>query len=129
MIIHPKGLNLDKVFDDIKKSDKVNLDKYTDIIKELKRLYVLFHQEAEKDETLNDEGRAWFKKLEDGDPEAIRIWEWFREESLKEFQKTYDLLGINSFDSYNGEAYYNDKMDETIKMLEDKALDNTSRAV
>jgi len=92
------------------------------MIKELKRLYVLFHEEAEKDESLNDKGRAWFKKLEDEDEEAVRIWEWFREESLKEFQKTYDLLGINSFDSYNGEAYYNDKMNDVITMLEDKKL-------
>lgn len=90
-------------------------------IKELLRLYVKFHEEAEKDPELEDEGRLWFKKLEDGDQEAYQLWEWFRNESLHEFQKVYDRLNI-TFDSYNGEAFYNDKMDRVVNLLEDKNL-------
>ena len=92
-----------------------------DPIAELIKLYVRFHEEAELDPTLDDKGRAWFKKLEDGDPEAVRLWEWFRSESLKEFNRVYDLLGV-TFDSYNGEAFYNDKMDVMVDMLEDANL-------
>ena len=88
-------------------------------INELLTLYVRFHSEAETDDTLNDEARAWFKKLEDGDAEALHLWEWFRSESLQEFMKIYDMLGI-TFDSFNGEAFYNDKMDEVVELL-DKA--------
>lgn len=90
-------------------------------IKELLRLYVQFHQEAENDPSLEDEGREWFKKLEDGNEEAKSLWQWFRDESLQEFKKIYDLLGV-SFDSYNGEAFYNDKMGPVVKELEDKGL-------
>lgn len=90
-------------------------------IKELLELYVRFHEEVENDPELENQGREWFKKLEDGDKEAIRLWEWFREESLKEFQKVYDMLNI-TFDSYNGEAFYNDKMDSIISELENKKL-------
>ena len=92
-----------------------------DPIAELIKLYVRFHEEAELDSTLDDKGRAWFKKLEDGDAEAVRLWEWFRSESLKEFNRVYDLLGV-TFDSYNGEAFYNDKMDVVVDMLEDANL-------
>jgi arginyl-tRNA synthetase len=90
-------------------------------IKELLKLYVHFHQEAEKHPELEAEGREWFKKLEDGDEEAHHLWQWFRHESLLEFNKIYDLLGI-SFHSTNGEAFYNDKMDEIVTLLEDKHL-------
>lgn len=92
-----------------------------DPIKELLRLYVDFHEKAEEDPALEDEGRLWFKKLEDGDEEALALWEWFRRESLGEFQRIYDLLGI-SFDSYNGESFYNDKMDRVVTLLEEKGL-------
>lgn len=92
-----------------------------DPIKELLRLYVDFHEEAEIDPSLEDEGRAWFKKLEDGDEEATHLWQWFREESLNEFQRIYDLLEV-TFDSYNGESFYNDKMDYPIQLLEEKNL-------
>ena len=92
-----------------------------DPIAELIKLYVRFHEEAELDPTLDDKGRAWFKKLEDGDAEAVRLWEWFRSESLKEFNRVYDLLGV-TFDSYNGEAFYNDKMDVVVDMLEEANL-------
>ncbi|MHA6250469.1 arginine--tRNA ligase [Oceanobacillus sp. CAU 1775] len=94
-------------------------------IKELLKLYVRFHEEAESDENLNDEGRLWFKRLEDGDESALELWKWFREESLKEFSKIYDLLGVQ-FDSTHGEAFYNDKMDAVVKLLEDKQLINDS---
>lgn len=90
-------------------------------ISELLRLYVQFHEEAENDATLEDEARAWFKKLEENDAEAVELWKWFRSESLKEFNKIYDMLEV-SFDSYNGEAFYNDKMDEVVTMLEEKHL-------
>ncbi len=91
-------------------------------VSELTKLYVKFHDEAEKDDTLNEEARVYFKKLEDNDPECIRVWQWFREESLKEFNKTYQLLGITNFDSFNGEAFYNDKMQVIIDELEEKKL-------
>lgn len=90
-------------------------------INELLRLYVQFHEEAEIHPELDDEARAWFKKLEEGDQEATELWEWFRTESLKEFDKIYSMLEVN-FDSYNGEAFYNDKMDEVVTLLEEKHL-------
>ena len=90
-------------------------------IQTLLKLYIHFHEEAERDDTLNDEGRAAFKALENGDPEALALWDWFKSESLKEFQRIYDLLGIN-FDSYNGEAYYNDKMAPVVDELIKKEL-------
>lgn len=90
-------------------------------IKELLRLYVEFHEKAEEDPSLEDEGRLWFKKLEDGDEEATALWKWFRNESLQEFQRIYKMLDIE-FDSYNGEAFYNDKMDEVVALLEEKHL-------
>ncbi|MCT4782949.1 MULTISPECIES: arginine--tRNA ligase [Exiguobacterium] len=90
-------------------------------IAELLKLYVHFHEEAKTQPELEDEGRAWFKKLEDGNEEATELWQWFRDESLKEFQKVYDLLGVE-FDSFNGEAFYNDKMDRIVAMLEEKNL-------
>lgn len=92
-----------------------------DPIKELLRLYVKFHTVAEDDPSLEDEGRLWFRKLEDGNPEAVELWTWFREESLNEFNKVYDRLNI-TFDSTNGEAFYNDKMEEVVKILDDKHL-------
>ncbi|MGV3488790.1 MAG: arginine--tRNA ligase [Tuberibacillus sp.] len=90
-------------------------------IKELFQLYTKFHVEAESDPSLNDEGRMWFKRLEDGDEEATRLWEWFRSASLEAFNKIYELLNV-SFDSMNGEAFYNDKMDAVVQELEDKGL-------
>src|SRR5690625_786991 len=90
-------------------------------IKELLKLYIRFQEEAEHDESLNEAGRAWFKKLENNHPEALELWKWFREESWKEFSKIYELLGV-SFDSTDGEAFYNDKMDIVIKELKDKGL-------
>lgn len=91
-------------------------------IDELKNLYVRFHEEAKNNPELEDEGRMYFKALEDGDPECLKIWEWFKNESLIEFNKTYDLLGIKDFDSYAGEAFYNDKMENVVNELEEKGL-------
>ena len=84
-------------------------------------IYVKFHEEAEKDDTLNDEARAWFTKMEHGDEEALSIWKWFREISLKEFLRVYDMLHIE-FDSYAGESFYNDKMAAVIEELKEKNL-------
>ena len=97
-----------------------------DPIAELLRLYVKFHDEAERDSSLEDEGRAWFKKLEDGDAEAEELWNWFKSESLKEFNRVYDILGI-TFDSYNGEAFYNDKMDPIVEYLESNGIATIDR--
>ena len=90
-------------------------------IDELLKLYVRINAEIENDPELDDEGRKWFKKLEDGDPEATELWQWFRDESLVEFNRIYKLLGVE-FDSLNGEAFYNDKMDEAVQILEEKGL-------
>ncbi len=90
-------------------------------IKELTKLYVLFHEEAEKDPSLNEEGRMWFKKLEDHDPKAKELWIWFKEVSLEAFHKIYKLLDVD-FDSYNGEAFFNDKMNATVNVLQEKKL-------
>ena len=90
-------------------------------IDELLKLYVRINAEIENDPKLDEEGRLWFKKLEDGDPEATELWQWFRDESLVEFNRIYKLLGVE-FDSLNGEAFYNDKMDEAVQILEEKGL-------
>ena len=82
-------------------------------------LYVRFHHEAEQHPELEDEGRAWFKKIEDGDQEAMEIFTWFKEVTLKDTQRVYDLLGV-SFDSYAGESFYNDKMAPVVEELREK---------
>lgn len=89
---------------------------------ELKRIYVKFHEEEAKDPSITDEGRKWFKALEDGNEEAVSLWKRFTEVSLKEFNKTYKLLGVDKFDSYAGESFYNDKMDSVVEELEQKHL-------
>ncbi|WP_406945623.1 arginine--tRNA ligase [Halobacillus sp. SY10] len=90
-------------------------------IKELTRVYVKFHHASKEDPSLIEEGREWFKKLENNDEEAVTLWKWFKAVSLEEFEKIYKLLGI-TFDLVRGEAYYNDKMDGTIDMLREKGL-------
>ena len=90
-------------------------------IPELLKLYIQFHDEAERHPEMEDEARAWFTKLENGDKEAKELWQWFRDESLKEFSRVYDLLDIE-FDSYNGESFYSDKMDRVIDIIKDKGL-------
>ncbi|MDI9476298.1 MAG: arginine--tRNA ligase [Natronincolaceae bacterium] len=84
-------------------------------------LYVKFHKEAETKPELEDESRQWFKKLEDGDEEAVRLWEWFREVSLEEFNRVYDMLDI-TFDSFTGESFYSDKMPAVIEMMEERGI-------
>ena len=90
-------------------------------VRALLDLYVRFHAEAEKDPALDDEGRAWFKKIEDGDAKALAIFGKFKEITLKEVKKIYDRLGI-TFDSYAGESFYNDKMQPVIDDLRKKGL-------
>ena len=90
-------------------------------IDELLRIYVKFHEEAKKDPSLEDEARANFKALENGDAEATALWNRFRNLSLKEFERVYDILDVK-FDSLNGEAFYNDKMDVVVDELKEKGL-------
>jgi arginyl-tRNA synthetase len=86
------------------------------------QLYVRFHAEEENDPAMRDEARGWFKRLEAGDAEARRLWSWFREISLKEFQRIYDRLGV-SFDTLaQGEAFYEDQLVPTMQRLEDVGL-------
>lgn len=102
--------------EDVKKDPIMNLFHY----------YVRFHKEAEENPELEQEGREWFKKLEEGDPEAVELWKWFREVSLADFNRIYKELGVE-FDSYNGEAFFNDKMQPVIEELKDKGLLHESR--
>ena len=90
-------------------------------VQALSDLYVKFHAEAEKDPSLEDEGRAWFKKIETGDEEDISIWQWFKDLTLKDANRVYDMLGVK-FDSYAGEAFYMDKMGPVIEELREKNL-------
>jgi len=85
------------------------------------QLYVRFHQEEESQPEMRDEARAWFKRLESGDPEARRLWTWFREVSLAEFQRIYDRLGVG-FDAMDGEAFYEDQMGAAVQRLRDSGL-------
>ncbi len=90
-------------------------------VDELTRLYVLFHEKAEEDPSLEDEGREWFRRIESGDPEAMEIFSWFKELTLKDAARVYDLLGV-SFDSYAGESFYVDKTPAVVQELRDKNL-------
>ena len=90
-------------------------------IQEMQRLYVKFHDEEKNDDTLEQQARDVFKKLEDNDPEYTELWTWFKEESLKEFMEMYDLLNV-SFDSFAGESFYNDKMEDAVSLLASKDL-------
>lgn len=90
-------------------------------IEELMRLYVLFHQEADKDPALEDEARHWFAEMERGNEEALHIWQWFVEISLEEFKRTYRLLGMD-FDHYTGESFYRDKTEDVVNRLSSAGL-------
>lgn len=90
-------------------------------IEELLKIYVKFHEEAGHNEALNEQARHAFKELEEGNPDAIALWKWFRTASLKEFKYIYHLLGV-SFDSFQGEAFYNDKMQPIVEELAEKGL-------
>lgn len=86
-----------------------------DPIPELLKLYIRFHDEAERDETLDQRGRDEFKKLEDGDEENRALWKWVVDVSMKDVQKTYDKLGNITFDFTLGESFYEDKMQSVLK--------------
>jgi arginyl-tRNA synthetase len=90
-------------------------------IKELMKLYVKFHDEVQKNPALNDVARSWFVKMQDGDEQALKLWKWFNDISMEEFQKVYDRLGIK-FDYYTGESFYNDKMQAVVDELKEKDL-------
>jgi len=90
-------------------------------IKTLLEYYTRFHKEAEVNPALEDDARQAFTKLEQAAEEETALWQWFRDESLKEFGRVYQMLGIN-FDSYAGESFYSDKMEKVIAMLEEKGL-------
>ena len=90
-------------------------------IRALNELYVRFHREAEEDPALDEEARAYFKRIEEGDAECNELFEWFKKLTLKDVQKIYDLLDIH-FDSYAGESFYSDKMQPVIDELREKGL-------
>ncbi|MDE6182116.1 MAG: arginine--tRNA ligase [Eubacteriales bacterium] len=92
-----------------------------DDIKELSKIYVKFHEESEKDKSLDDEARLWLVKLQENDKEAVELWKWFCEISMKEFNRVYDMLNIK-FDSYAGESFYNDKMQAVVDEIKEKNL-------
>ncbi len=90
-------------------------------IPELLDLYVRFHKEAEEDDALNDQAREWFVKMEQGDEEALSIWEWFKDISLKEYKRIYKILNLD-FDHYTGESFYRDKTGAVVEELKEKGL-------
>lgn len=90
-------------------------------IPELLDLYVRFHKEAEEDDFLNDQAREWFVKMEQGDEEALSIWEWFKDISLKEYKRIYKILNLD-FDHYTGESFYRDKTGAVVEELKEKGL-------
>lgn len=90
-------------------------------IAELMDLYVKFHDEAAKDESLIEQARAWFVKMEQGDEEALSIWQWFKDISMIEYRRAYKLLGVE-FDSYNGESFYRDKTQAVVDRIENANL-------
>ncbi len=99
--------------------NKIEIEK--DPINQFLQLYIKFHEEAELDSSLDDEAREYFTALENGDEEITKLWQWIRELSLNEFMKIYNELDV-SFDSYKGEAYYSDKMDEVLEILREKNI-------
>ena len=92
-----------------------------DGIAELMKLYVKFHEEADKNPELVDEARAWFNKMENGDEEALSIWQWFKDISLVEYKRTYNLLGMD-FDYYLGESFYRDKCQAVVDKVKAAGL-------
>ena len=90
-------------------------------VDEMVKLYVRFNNEAKENPALDDEGRAWFKAIEDGNPEALEIFNWFKQVTLKDAERVYDMLGVR-FDSYNGESFYADKVQPIIDELRQKGL-------
>lgn len=107
----------------LKWGDEAELKK--DATKHLYQLYVRFHDEEKNDPALAEEGRAWFKKLEDGDEQATALWKSFSQYSLDEFRRIYEILGVR-FDHYTGESFYNDKMDAVVERLTESGLTRIS---
>lgn len=97
--------------------DKINANP----IKELLNLYVKYNKIAKEDESYMDEARDWFDKLEKKDPTAVKLWSWFREISLKEFQRVYDLLGVE-FDNFNGESFHSQFIGDALEAIDKKNL-------
>ncbi|MDP3059078.1 MAG: arginine--tRNA ligase, partial [bacterium] len=91
----------------------------------LYRLYVEFHRQAETDPALEEEARAWFRKLEDGDGEARNYWTWFRDVSMVDFERIYKLLGVK-FEAYCGESFYEPFLQPTLQLIRDKNLTQIS---
>ena len=90
-------------------------------VDEMVKLYVRFNAEAKENPALEDEGRAWFKAIEDGNEEALKIFSWFKEVTLRDAERVYNMLGVK-FDSYAGESFYIDKMQPVIDELREKDL-------
>ena len=90
-------------------------------IRALNELYVKFHQEAEEHPEYDDEARAYFKKIEQGDEECLALFHWFKELTLKDVQRIYDMLDIR-FDSYLGESFFADKMQPIVDELKEKGF-------
>ena len=101
--------------------NEYNFEKKEDELNSILKIYVRFNKEEKENPDLTNKAKEWFKKLESGDNEATKLWEWMRKTSLENYEKTYKLLNCK-FDSYHGEAYYNDKMDAVVKELEEKNL-------
>ncbi len=114
------GTNFGQLMVSYKRAEAENPNQSVDI-DELLKLYIRFHADAENDESLEEEARGWFKKLEDGDAEAVRLWKIFVEESLKGLKKLYTRLNV-SFDVYAGESFFNDKMEATVGRIEKAGL-------
>ncbi|MBI1851967.1 MAG: arginine--tRNA ligase [Planctomycetes bacterium] len=95
-------------------------------IRYLLELYVKFHAEVKSKPELDDDARRWFKRLEDGDADARALWQRFRDLSLTEFNRVYDMLGV-TFDRFSGEAFYNDRLDATVARVEAKGLATRSQ--
>ena len=114
------GTNFGQLMVAYKMAEAAGRNPQTDLDAQLK-LYVEFHQAAHENPALEDEARAWFKKLEDGDAETVRLWKIFVEESIKGLQKLYDRMNVK-FDHYTGESFFNDKMDATRDRIAAKGI-------
>lgn len=90
-------------------------------IQAILKIYIRFNQEEKEKPELTEMARQYFKRLEEGNPKEVETWKWIRKISLENYQKTYDLLN-SKFDSYNGESYYNDKMDAVVEEIKEKGL-------
>lgn len=99
--------------------DEYNFD--DDAISSILQIYVRFNKLEKEDPLITDKARNALQRLEAGDEETIKLWKWIIEISIKSYNKIYNLIGCK-FDSYNGEAFYNDKMDRVVKILKDKNL-------